>query len=69
MKLCIVVMDLVKRLLVPKESVIYQLPLILTALFPDKRCRSHDMCLYQVMATFHFLNDVAFGTESTQKSK
>ena len=26
---------------------------------PDKRCLSHGMCLYQVMMTLHFLNDVA----------
>ena len=25
---------------------------------PDKRCTSHGMCLYQVMMTLHFLNDV-----------
>ena len=25
---------------------------------PDKRCLSHNMCLYQVMMTFHILNDV-----------
>ena len=27
------------------------------------------MCLYQVMLTLHFLNDVANDVESTQKSK
>ena len=37
----------------------YQLPLILTALLLG-------MCLYQVMVTLHFLNDVANDTESTQ---
>ena len=30
---------------------------------PDKHCRSHGMCLYQVMMTFHFLNDVANDAE------
>ena len=35
---------------------------------PDKRCLSHGTCLYQVMMTLHFLNDVANDTESTQKS-
>ena len=35
----------------------------------DKRCLSHGMCLYQVMVTVHFLNDVANDAESTQKSK
>ena len=35
----------------------------------DKRCLSHGMCLYQVMMTFHFLNDVSNDAESTQKSK
>ena len=34
-------------------NLIYQLPLILTALFhlPDKRCLSHGMCLHQIMMT------------------
>ena len=36
---------------------------------PDKRCLSHGKCLYQVMMTLHFLNDVAIETESTQKYK
>ena len=35
----------------------------------DKRCLSHGMCLYQIMMTLHFLNDVANDDESTQKSK
>ena len=50
---------------------IYQLPLILTACctLPDKSCLSHGMCLYQVMMTLHFLNDVADDSESTQKLK
>ena len=50
---------------------VYQLPPILTALLalPDKHCLSHGMCLYQVMMTLHFLNDVANDAESTQKSK
>ena len=34
-----------------------------------KRCLSHGMCLYQVMMTLNFLNDVANEDESTQKSK
>ena len=36
-------------------------------MLPDKRCLSHGMCLYQVMMTLHFLNDVANDDESTQK--
>ena len=43
---------------------IYQLPLVF-----DKHGLSHGMCLYQVMMTLHFLNDVANDGESTQKSK
>ena len=33
-------------------------------MLPDKR-----MCLYQVMMTLHFLNEVANDNESIQKSK
>ena len=47
----------------------YQLPLILSALLSDKRYLSHGMCLYQVMMTLHFLNDIAYDAESTLKSK
>ena len=36
---------------------------------PDKRCLSHGMCLYQVMMTLHFFNDIAYDPESTQKLK
>ena len=36
---------------------------------PDKRCLSHGMCLYQVMMTLHFLNDVAYDAKSTTKRK
>ena len=47
---------------------LYLLPRILTAVLhdalPDKRCLSHRMCLYQVMMTLHFLNDVANDAES-----
>ena len=32
------------------------------------RCQSRGMCLYQVMMTLYFLNDVANDAESTQKS-
>ena len=32
--------------------------------WPDKHCLSHGMCLYQVMLTLHFLNDVANENES-----
>ena len=28
------------------------------ARWPDKRCLSHGMCLYQAMVTLHVLNDV-----------
>ena len=34
----------------------------------DKRCLSHGMCLYQVIMTLHFLNDVVNDIESTRKS-
>ena len=33
---------------------------------PDKRCLSQGMCLYQVMMTMHFLNDVANEAGSTK---
>ena len=36
-------------------------------MLPDKRCLSHGMCLYQVMMTLLFLNDVANDAESIQK--
>ena len=36
---------------------------------PDKRSLSQGMCLYQVMMTLHFLNDVAYDAESTQNKK
>ena len=36
---------------------------------PDKRGQSQDMCLYQVMMTLHFMNDVANDAESTQHRK
>ena len=32
----------------------------------DKRCQSHCMCLYQVMMTLHFLNDVTNDAESAK---
>ena len=34
----------------------------------DKCCLSHGMCLYQVIMTLHFLNDVVNDIESTRKS-
>ena len=34
---------------------------------PDKFYLSHGMCLYQVMVTLQFFNDVANDPESTQK--
>ena len=48
---------------------IYQLPLVLNALLHvDWHTLSISrMCLYQVMMTLHFLNDVANDAESTQK--
>ena len=51
--------------------ILYHLPRILAALLtvPDKRCLSRGMCLYPVMMTLHFLNDVANDAESTLKSK
>ena len=36
--------------------------------WPDKRWLPHDMCLYQVIMTLHFLNNVINGIESTRKS-
>ena len=36
-------------------------------MLPDKHGLSHGMCLYQVMMTLHFLNDVANDTESMGK--
>ena len=36
--------------------------------WPDKRCLSHCMCLYQVIMTLYFLNDVVNDIESTRKS-
>ena len=50
---------------------IYQLPLyeLKCCTLLDKRYLSHSMCLYQVIMTLHFLNDVANGAESTQTSK
>ena len=53
----------------PTETiyVIYQLPVILTALSNVVYMLSHGMCLYQVITTLHVLNDVANDAESTQK--
>ena len=34
----------------------------------DKSCLSHGLCLYQVMMTLHFLNDVANDTDWSQTS-
>ena len=45
----------------------YQLPFILTALLHDHCCLSHGMCLYQVMMTLHFLNDITNDAKSIQK--
>ena len=38
-------------------------------MLPDHHDLSHGMCLYQVMMTLHFLNDVANDAESTQNQK
>ena len=48
---------------------LYQLPFIKMqhCRLPDKLCLSHGMCLYQVMMTLVFLNDVPNDTESIQK--
>ena len=35
-------------------------------MLPDKHCLSHDICLYRVIMTLHFLNDAANDTKSTQ---
>ena len=32
-------------------------------MLPDKHCPSHGMCLYQVMMTLQFLNDIANDAE------
>ena len=40
----------------------------IVASWPNKRCLSQGISIYQVMMTLHFLNDVANDTESTQKS-
>ena len=37
-------------------------------MLPDKRSLSHGTCLYGVMMTLHFLNDIINDAESTQKS-
>ena len=37
-------------------------------MLPGKCCLSHDMCIYQVMMTLHYLNDIANDAKSTQKS-
>ena len=36
-------------------------------MLPDISRVSHGMCLYQVMMTLHFLNDIVNDAESTQK--
>ena len=46
-----------------KILIIYQLPIV--AHWPDKRCLSDGMCLYQVIMMLHFLNDVIDDLEST----
>ena len=38
-------------------------------MLPEKRYLSQGMCLYQVMMTLLFLNDIANDAESTQNSK
>ena len=50
----------------------YQSPLILTELFQHNLINVSYLTacyLYQVMITLHFLNDVAYDAELTQKSK
>ena len=49
---------------------IYQSPLILTELFQHNLINVSYLTacyLYQVMMTLHFLNDVTYDAESTQK--
>ena len=41
----------------------------INCMLPDKRCLSHGMCLYQVMMTLHFLNNVTYDADSSQTSK
>ena len=38
-------------------------------MLPDKCCLFHGMCLYQVMMTLHFLNDITNDAESIQKNE
>ena len=38
-------------------------------MLPDEHGLSHSMCLYLVMMTLHFLNDVANDAESTKHLK
>ena len=40
----------------------------IVARWPDKRCLSHGMCLYQDTLTLHFQNDVVNDFESTKNS-
>ena len=48
------------------ELISYLLYQLHCCTLPDKRCLSPGMCLYQVMMTLLFLNDIANETESTQ---
>ena len=50
----------------------YQSPVILTESFQQNQINVSYLtacCLYPVMVTLHFLNDVANDAKSTQKSK
>ena len=55
-------------------SLISKSPLTSTAFtvaqWPDTRCLSHGMCLYQIIIrpTLHFLNDIVNDVESTRKA-
>ena len=57
----------------PKPSVYYLISQLLylvhCRMWPDERCLSHGMCLYQVMMTLQFLNDVAKDTDQNKNRK
>ena len=61
-------MELAELLYLPDIEICYLSYLLHCCTFSDKRL-SHGMCIYQVMMTLYFLNDVANDAESTQKSK
>ena len=80
--MCLVMFELQTEAWKTQQSTIWSMPalsiisylsyLLHSCTLPDESCLSHSMCLYQVMMTLKFLNDVidvANDAESTQKSK